>query len=368
MPIGNDCLLPGAALSVQDWISFATSQPEGDSAIMNSPNRYYSGPTSDHFDGRVFFNPGGVPPGRLRDLLKWRFNGERSKWPASWPSPFAPAVPEPRITGDGLRITMVGHATMLIQTAGLNILTDPVWSARASPFSFLGPKRVCAPGIRFADLPPVDLVLLSHNHYDHMDLATLARLGAAFDPLVVTPLGNDVILRRSLPALRIAAHDWGDVAEHGDVTIHVEPAHHWSARGFGDRRCALWAGFVLETPAGKIYHVGDTGFHDGINYRAAAKKHGGFRLAILPFGAYEPRWFMKGQHQDPDEAVEGMMLCNAAHVAGHHWATFQLTDEPIDEPREKLLAALAKRDISADRFRPMRAGEVWDVPAQQGPS
>ncbi len=330
---------------------------------MKSGNRYYSGPTSDHFDGRIFFNPDGTPPGRFRDLLKWRLNGDRTKWPSEWPSPFPQAVPESRIEGSGLRVTMVGHATLLVQVAGLNILTDPVWSDRASPFSSIGPKRVAPPGIRFEDLPPIDLVLLSHNHYDHMDLATLSRLVAAFDPVIVTPLGNDAILGRGLANARISARDWGEAVEHGPARIHFEPVHHWSARGLGDRRMALWAGFALETPAGRIYHVGDTGFHDGINYRAAAEKHGSFRLAILPFGAYEPRWFMKGQHQNPEEAVEGMLLCKADHVAGHHWATFQLTDEPIDEPREKLMAALAEKAVPANRFRPMRAGEVWDVPA-----
>ena len=333
---------------------------------MKSGNRYYSGPDSDHFDGRIFFNPGGTPPGRFRDLLKWRFNGERNKWPESWPSPFPAAVPEKQVDGTDLRITMVGHATMLVQIAGMNILTDPVWSERASPFSFAGPKRVAPPGIAFEDLPKIDLVLLSHNHYDHMDIVTLDRLQNTFDPLVLTPLGNDAILKKRLPKLRIAAHDWSDQVSAGPVTVHFEPVHHWSARGLGDRRMALWAGFVLETPAGRIYHVGDTGFHDGINYRHARDKFGGFRLAILPFGAYEPRWFMKGQHQNPEEAVEGMLLCNAAHVAGHHWATFQLTDEPIDEPRQKLKAALAEKGIPEERFRPMRAGEVWDVPLVEG--
>jgi L-ascorbate metabolism protein UlaG (beta-lactamase superfamily) len=329
---------------------------------MKSGNRYYAGPVSDHFDGRIFFNPGGVPPGRLRDLLRWQLGGQRSKWPASWPSPFARNVPDARIEGADLRVTMVGHATLLIQTAGLNILTDPVWSDRASPFSFLGPRRVSPPGIRFEDLPPIDIVLLSHNHYDHMDIRTLSRLNSAFDPLIVTPLGNDAILEKKLPSARIAAQDWGGTVEFGQAVIHFEPVHHWSARGLGDRRMALWAGFVIETAAGSIYHVGDTGFHGGANYRHAGEKHGGFRLAILPFGAYEPRWFMKGQHQNPDEAVEGMLLCNAAHVAGHHWATFQLTDEPIDEPLRKLEAALADKGVAAGRFRPMRAGEVWDVP------
>ncbi len=136
------------------------------------------------------------------------------------------------------------------------------------------------------------------------------------------------------------------------VRITAEPSHHWSARGSRDRRMALWAAFVIETPAGLVYHVGDTGFHDGINYRAAAAKYGSFRLAILPFGAYEPRWFMKGQHQNPDEAVQGMLLSGAAHVAGHHFGTFQLTDEPIEQPVEHLRAALHRHGVAQDRFRP----------------
>ena len=330
-------------------------------------NRYYAGPKSDHFDGTVFFNPNGRPPGTLRDLLKWQFgmsSGEgapRSRWPGSFADDFAPARPEPRVD-DAMRVTMVGHATLLIQTAGLNILTDPVWSDRASPFAFAGPKRANRPGIAFDALPPIDLVLLSHNHYDHLDLATLKRLVARHDPLIVTPLGNDTIVHAAVPAAHIHVMDWGDTHIHGPATIHAEPAHHWSARGMFDRRMALWAAFVVETPQGRIYHIGDTGFHGGINYRAAAGKHGGFRLAILPFGAYEPRWFMKGQHQNPAEAVEGMRLCNAAHVAGHHWATFQLTNEPVGAPRDHLHQALDAAGVARERFRPMLPGDVWDVP------
>jgi L-ascorbate metabolism protein UlaG (beta-lactamase superfamily) len=325
-------------------------------------NRYYDGPESDHFDGSVFFNPQGKPPARFADLMRWQLGGGRATWPAEWPSPFEPAKPEPRVEGNRLVVTMVGHATLLIQTAGLNILTDPVWSQRVSPFSFVGPSRANPPGISFEDLPPVDLVLLSHNHYDHLDVATLARLKAAHDPQIITPLGNDVIVRRSVPDIRVAAHDWGDTAICGSVPVHVEPVHHWSARGMGDRRMALWAGFVIETPGGNIYVVGDTGFHGGTNYRAAAEKHGGFRLAILPIGAYEPRWFMEAQHQNPAEAVEGMLLANASFAAGHHWGTFQLTNEPVEEPRQLLEAALDARGVARERFRPMLPGEAWEVP------
>jgi L-ascorbate metabolism protein UlaG (beta-lactamase superfamily) len=336
-----------------------------DLSVAQTKNPYYSGPVTDHFDGTRFFNPDGVEPGGFLDVIKWQFGGDRrrSRWLKAVPSPFPPARPQSRVDGDGLRVTMVGHASMLIQVAGLNILTDPVWSERVSPFSFIGPKRVVAPGIDFADLPPIDIVLVSHNHYDHLDVATLKRLQQGHRPRFITPLGNDTIIRRAVADADIAVMDWGDSIEIGNgVRIDAEPCHHWSARGAGDRRMALWAAFVISTPVGRIYHVGDTGFHDGINYRAAAVKYGSFRLAILPFGAYEPRWFMKGQHQDPDEAVQGMRLCNAAHVAGHHFATFQLTDEAIDDPVERLQVALKQRNIAPERFRPLRAGEVFDVP------
>lgn len=325
-------------------------------------NPYYSGAASDHFDGVRFFNPGGAEPHGFLDFLKWQFGGGRTAWPARFDSPFPPAVPAGRITGADLRLTMIGHATLLIQTAGLNILTDPVWSERASPFRFAGPKRANPPGITFKDLPPIDLVLLSHNHYDHLDLDTLARLHAAHAPLIVTPLGNDAIVRQRVSDAWIEVGDWGDTVEIADASIHIEPCHHWSARGTRDRRMALWAAFVIETEAGRIYHVGDTGFHEGINYRAAADKHGGFRLAILPFGAYEPRWFMTAQHENPAEAVEGMELARAAYAAGHHWGTFRLTNEGVGAPVEALLAALDAKGIAHERFRPLRPGEVWDVP------
>ncbi|MBL0933145.1 MAG: MBL fold metallo-hydrolase [Rhizobiaceae bacterium] len=332
-------------------------------AKAQSGNRYYSGPVSDHFDGRTFFNPGGEEPRGFSDLLRWQFGETKARWPDEFPSPFAGAVPDASVDGDAMRVSMIGHATMLIQVSGLNILTDPVFSTRASPFQFAGPARVNAPGIAFEALPKIDLVLLTHNHYDHLDLLTLSRLKQDHDPLVVTPLGNDVIVKTDIPDMRLHVQDWGDAFEFGPLTIHCEPAHHWSARGMRDRRMALWASFVIETPAGRIYHIGDTGFHSGINYRAVAEKHDGFRLAILPVGAYDPRWFMAAQHQDPNEAVEGMRLANADFAIGHHWGTFQLTNEAIEEPRDLLLVALDTAGIARERFRPLQPGEAWDIPS-----
>jgi L-ascorbate metabolism protein UlaG (beta-lactamase superfamily) len=321
-------------------------------------NPYYSGPVSDHFDGTRFFNPGGEAPRGFTDLLRWQFGGGKMDWPDTVET--AQGKPDPRV--DDLRVTMVGHATMLIQVAGLNLLTDPVWSLRASPFSFAGPKRVTVPGIAFDALPPIDAVLLSHNHYDHLDLETLKRLHQSHAMPVLTPLGNDTILRDAIDGIEVRTGDWGDVLDIKGITVRLLPCHHWSARGARDRSMALWASFVLDTPAGRILHIGDTGFDKGRPYEAAAP-HGPYRLAILPIGAYAPRWFMKAQHQNPEEAVAGFRICGAKHALGHHWGTFQLTNEAREEPPAKLLAALANQKIPPDRFRVLNPGNPWDIPA-----
>lgn len=325
-------------------------------------NPYYSGPVTDHFDGIRFFNPEGVEPGNLRDLWKWRTNGERARWPKRVERPSQPAAPAERIGGDGLRVTMIGHASLLIQVAGLNILTDPVWSERASPFSFAGPKRVIEPGIPFEALPPIDLVIVTHNHYDHLDLQTLSRLGKRHTPQVVTPLGNDPLIRKAMPEAVISVMDWGDrIALSDGVSIDAEPCHHWSARGMNDRRMALWAAFVISTPAGKVYHIGDTGFHDGINYKAAAAKHGAFRLAVLPIGAYEPRWFMRDHHMNPDDAVQAHRTLQAQTSMAIHFGTFNLTDEQQDDPPKALQAALRSQGVDPATFGTPKPGEQWRV-------
>ena len=347
------------------WLGLSLAGTFGSGAAFVSwkpGNYYYNGPKSDHFNGKNFFNPNGTPPGQFADLLKWQLGGGRAKWPQSYQSPFADHRPAPSVNGEDLKVTMIGHATLLIQTAGLNFITDPVFVERASPVQFAGPKRVNPPGVPFDKLPKIDFVLLTHNHYDHLDLETLNRLINEHGSKIVCPLGNDTIVSKENPKANFITGDWGDVFDLSpDVKVHFEPAHHWSARGVKDRRMALWAAFVLETSAGKIYHVGDTGFHDGINYEALAEKHGELRLAILPIGAYEPRWFMKGQHQNPDEAVRGHLLCKAKRTVGHHWGTFQLTNEAIEAPLEALKTAKQKHGVLEDDFVPLRPGEVLDV-------
>ena len=323
-------------------------------------SRYYNGPASDHFDGERFFDPHGAPLKDRRDLLRWmaeRFGrGTKARWPAWAPSPYADQPPG-RVEGPAWRVTYVGHASWLIQAAGLNILLDPVWSKRASPFRLIGPKRVNDPGIAFADLPPIDVVLVSHGHYDHLDLATLSRLAAAHRPRVITPLGNDVIMRNRNGAIAAEAHDWEDRVEIGaGVAVTLVATHHWSARNLSDRNMSLWASFVVETPGGRIYFVADSAY--GRYFSDARARHGRFKLAILPIGAYEPRWFMRDQHMNPAEAVQAFVDCGADQALAHHYGTFQLTDEAIDAPLAALAEALKAAGIPAERFRALRPGEV----------
>jgi len=222
---------------------------------------------------------------------------------------------------------------------------------------------VSPPGIAFSDLPPIDAVLVSHNHYDHLDLPTLRRIAGAHEPLAVTPLGNDTIIRRGAPALKVRAADWGDEVEIGQqARVTLTPAHHWSARWIKDRRMALWSGFVIETPAGAIYYAGDTGFGGGRHYEWVRARFPNLRFAILPIGAYEPRWFMAPQHQDPAQAVEGFLMLGAGFAGGMHWGCWQLTNEAVDAPRKELFAALDAEGVAREKFRPLHPGEVWDVP------
>lgn len=339
---------------------------------------YYEGPASDHFDGRRFFNPEDRvrPPPRptpSRFFNRWARAEGRARWPER--VPVRPTVPPRRVAGARMLATWIGHSSVLVQTRGLNILTDPIWADRASPFSFIGPRRVRSPGIRFGDLPRIDLVLVSHNHYDHMDLATLKRLWDRDRPAIVTSLGNDAILRKA--GIEARAFDWGrgtslrcggapsdgsgDRVGPRSCAVVVERVHHWSTRWGTDRNRALWSGFTIRLPGGNLFFAGDTGFGGG-GWADLAARHGPYRFAIIPVGAYLPRDIMSGNHIDPDEAVEIFRRLGARTALGVHWGTFQLTFEAIDDPPRRLRAALAGRGIPAGRFVTTAVGETVEIP------
>ncbi|MGH8481704.1 MAG: MBL fold metallo-hydrolase [Nevskiaceae bacterium] len=331
-------------------------------ATLDYHRRYYAGPVSAHFDGTHFFNPAGAIGKGALDVIEWRLKGGAAEWPDEVPLPVTARPPE-RVHGTELKVTFVGHATVLVQTAGLNILTDPHWSERAFVVGWAGPKRVTPPGVAFEDLPPIDLVLVSHNHYDHMDLPTLARLREAHDPRVLAPLGNEQVLLDGDSRLRVETLDWWQHLDVGDgVRVHVVPVYHWSRRRLFDRNKALWGGFVIETRGGSVYYGGDTGLWDGAYFRQARERFGSFRLAMLPVGAYEPRWFMKDQHVNPAEAVQIHRLLGARATLGVHLRTFQLTDEAIDQPEIELAVALRQAQVPPQQFFTLPVGGSWTAP------
>ena len=314
-------------------------------------------PVSDHCDGRKFFLPGAPPIPGLREVLRWQFGSlrTRGKWPRQHDFGLRDRPPA-RVGGDQLRVSYVTHATVLLQTGGLNILTDPIWSRHAGPFGLFGPRRVHRPGVDFADLPKIDLILLSHNHYDHMDLPTIARLVRQDNPLIVTPLGNGKHLPK---AARIIELDWQSTHTVGDATVTLLPAQHWSSRTPFDRMRALWGAFVVQTPGGTIYFAGDTGY--GPHLAAAGHAHGPFRLALLPIGAYAPRWFMGPAHMDPAQAVQAHRDLRAERSLALHHCSFRLTDESFGEPVRLLEDANKAQALAPDAFRALAPGGAWTI-------
>lgn len=322
-------------------------------------------PVSDHFDGTLFFNPGVSTDKSLVDLLRWQRRRVRAPWPKTVDNP--PAAPPPTVVApDAMALTFIGQSTYLIRTADCVLLTDPIFSNRASPFGFAGPKRVRPPGVALADVPRVDIILLSHNHYDHMDLATLRTLHARWRPLIVTGLGNGAYLERKGIPGALELDWWGMCNPVAGVRITYVPAQHWSSRTGRDRRRMLWGGHVVECGAGRLYFAGDTAYFNGFNL--IRDRCGTPDVALLPIGAYEPRWFMKSQHMNPAEAVRAHRELGASLSLSMHWGTFQLTDEGIDAPLQALAAAVEKQGVPPERFLAPPPGttvEWHGVPATQ---
>ncbi len=310
--------------------------------------RYYRGPVSGHFDGVRFFNPDGAedtvaPPvrgmSRPNFLLRYILgNDGRPKWPDR--VTIHPVAPPARVEGEAMVATWVGHATVLVQTHGVNILTDPVWSRTVGPLD-IGPARVAAPGIAFERLPKIDIVLASHDHYDHMDLTTLKRLWDRDHPTIVTSLGNDSVIGQA--GVRATALDWGGVAPiKPGVAVVVTRNHHWGSRWASDRNRALWSSFVVKLPGGNLFFAGDTGAGD-LQWANEAARYGPVRLALIPIGAFRfmPGQMAAGSHIGPIDAAEVYRRLGASSGIGVHWGTFRLSYEGYDTP-PRLLAAVSK--------------------------
>ena len=319
----------------------------------------HRGPPSDHFDGRRFHNLPDHKEPSFADFVRWRRTRKLGVWPDFVDVPSRPPPP-PRVQCPDLRVTFVNHSTLLVQTAGLNILTDPIWSKRASPLQTIGPRRRRPPGIAFEDLPAIDVVVVSHNHYDHMDVRTLRRLWQEHHPRIFVGLGVERVLARK----RIGggeAIDWDQtIAVDDGVRLTGVNVRHWSARGIADRNRGLWLGYVFETPCGAIYFAGDTA--DGEHFDHVGKRFGPIRLAMIPIGAYEPRWFMQAHHIDPAQAASAHRRLRASTSVAMHFGTFPLADDGRWEPTEELAAVLGTRNHPS--FWVLSQGEGrWVPPA-----
>lgn len=344
---------------------------------------YYRGPVSGHFDGAHFFNPDGDDD-RLRVTSggsRWTFmmrqafgDSTRPAWPER--VVVVPGKPPKRVADGEMLVTWVGHATLLVQADGVNILTDPVWSRSAGPLG-IGPTRVAEPGIRFEDLPKIDIVLVSHNHYDHMDVATLGKLWARDHPMIVTSLGNDAILRSA--GIDATALDWGQsvlevagcakddpdctpcvsLAPHCPLIreVYVTRSHHWDSRWFTDRNRALWSSFVVKLPHGNFFFAGDTGLGDG-KWPAEAAALGPIRLAAIPIGAFrfEEGQMASGSHIGPGDAIRAWDGLGRPHAIPIHWGTFRLSREGYWTPPRMLEAMLKCAGSGLGRFAPARIG------------
>lgn len=322
----------------------------------------HRGPITDHFNGEFFHNPNHGQVGGGGSLIKWLKNREQAPW-RKWTDRVPGATPPERVTGGGLRVTFIGHSSVLIQMDGLNILCDPVWSMRASPLWFAGPKRHRPPGIRFEQLPTIDLVLQSHDHYDHFDVPTYRKIARAkWAPKYAVPLGvgQRLVSKRLARATQISELDWGDGFQvTPKVRVTAVPALHFSGRGLRDRNRTLWAGYVVEGPSGSVYFAGDTAY--GTHFKQIGEGFPGIRLALIPIGAYRPQWFMGPVHISPADAVKAHEDVGAATSVAIHFGTFRLADDGEDEPPEELRKALATRK-EAHRFWTMEPGEGREIP------
>jgi N-acyl-phosphatidylethanolamine-hydrolysing phospholipase D len=323
---------------------------------------------SHHVPGGGFRNP--WPSSQLhgfRDFLKWTLVERRRnpRRPDPDPSSFevlAPQFIKPRAAPDAVTLTWIGHSSFLLQLAGLNVLLDPVWSERASPVQFAGPRRWVMPGVPFDALPPIDVVVLSHDHYDHLDAGTVRRLASRYPAAQwLAPLGVGAFLYHR-GARDVTERDWWDATTITGVKVSCVPAQHFSGRTLGKRNQTLWCGWAFESPDSRVYFAGDTALHP--EFGEIAQRTGPFDLAILPIGAYEPRWFMGAVHMNPEDCIKAVAQMRPAQngkrliVTGGHWGTFKLTDEPMDEPPARMRRDWPAAGFAAEDLWIMKHGET----------
>lgn len=325
----------GVALIVVDKLISAPSYREG---------------TSNHFNGKKFVNPNALDEHHYGDVLKWWFSGnDKGMWHKLTEEdlPVAPK-PVPIVQNKELHVTFINHATFLLQFDGLNILTDPIWSNRASPYQWIGPKRMRPPGLSFDDLPPIDTVLISHNHYDHLDLQTVLDLHKIHDPTFVVPLGVEQFLHDHNIDKTIQLDWWHDKRLHENLALTAVPARHFSGRGLFDRNKTLWCGYVLHTELGNIYFAGDTGYGDF--FREIGRKFGPMHTSFIPIGAYKPRWFMESIHLSPEEAIMTHRDVRSEQTFAMHFGTFPMADDGMFEATHALKQELLEDPLLQQEF------------------
>lgn len=311
---------------------------------------------SDHFDGKRFFNPkSSFTYHNVFKALKMWLTTPQAKWPEQVVNTGKPVLNH-NLTSHQLAVTFINHASFLLQIGGLNILTDPVWSKRVSPFKFVGPKRVREPGISFYDLPNIDLVIISHNHYDHLDLSTLRMLACKYQPKVIVPIG-DKSLVQSTGIKNVEELDWWQsITINENTSITFTPTKHFSARGLFDHNLSLWGSYVIKSDGKKIYFGGDAAYSH--HYNEIYNKFGAIDISLLGIGAYEPDWFMREHHMNPAEAVQAHLELHSKLSIGMHFGTFQLSAEAIDQPVVDLRTALKNLGVSESDFIVVEEGDT----------
>lgn len=324
--------------------------------LVSCSSKRYQGPPSDHFNGERFFNPTPFREKSFWDVVRWKLTSTAKKWPIVTKNIAQPQIIDNKtLAPNQVHITFVNHATFLIQLKDINILTDPIWSERSSPFQWLGPKRIRPPGMSLNQLPHIDVVLISHNHYDHMDEFTIKELEKRFSPQFYVGLGDHKIMKE-FGAKKVIELDWWQTSQALNVVLTYTPAQHFSARTPSDSFRSLWGGFMITTDQSKnIYFTGDAGYSR--HFKDIFNKFQNIHLAFIPIGAYEPRSFMMDAHMNPEEAVQAHLDLNSHLSIGKHFGTFPLTDEGVDEPKIDLKKHLAIKNLTSETFLTLEEGE-----------